>query len=556
MKIDMFSRRHFLKLAGLAIITPKIALQARPSNKIQPNVLFIICDDLNDSVEGMGGHPQAKTPNIDRLIGSGTGFSNAHSNNPVCGPLRASLWSGLYPHTTGYYGHDQNVNQWRMNSTLRNCKTIFEHFSDNGYGVHATGKIFHNNQSTKELFVEKDGKENFGVEFNFGPFPWDGKLGGPKMVTKHSSIPKPFGKDGFETFAPLSDIPSVDPDEAKGVPGYNGWVQFANRTAKPFKYNSPTDRDLMVDELSVEWASKVLKEDHKKPFFLTLGFVRPHSPWIVPKKYFDMFPLDQIKLPPYLENDLDDCGNHIKECKAKEINTYTRFERLKVAYKGNAGWKKWLQAYIACVAFVDDQIGKILNALEDSPYSDNTIVVLTSDHGFHMGEKDLLFKNTVWEESTRVPLVIRLPHNSTQKTICKHPVSLVDLYPTLIDLCNLPNHPNKEGNHYDLDGYSLRPFLEKSSKKNWQGPPVAISCIQGGEITKPRASGRIGEQHFSVRSEQWRYILYSNGEEELYDHNYDPHEWNNLASLEEYSNVKCNLKKELFNLKLRKTVKS
>ena len=508
----------------------------------RPNVLFVICDDLNDTVEGLGGHPQARTPNIDRLIRSGVRFVNAHSSNPVCGPSRASLWSGLYPHTSGMYGYNQNGYTWRDSPVLKDAVTMFEHFRKHGYETYATGKIFHNNHHTVPLFREQGQYDRFGVDDSFGPFPWDGKARNGYSVS-HPSMKSPWGANGFEVFVPLSDVPQVPPDPSKNKPGFDGWIDYG----QPFRYDGPNDRDLMTDERSAKWASEQLAANHQKPFFMTVGFMRPHSPWVVPQKYFDLFPLDKIEFPPFLANDLEDCGQPIWQMKETVIH-YSRLERLREAYPGKEGWKRWIRAYLASVAFVDDQLGRVLDALENSRYADNTIIVFTSDHGFHMGEKDLLFKKTIWEESTRVPLVIHAPGIAEPGQKCEQPVSLVDLYPTLIDLCGLPPEPNQHGNGRNLDGHSLRPLLTKPEAGIWDGPPVALSVIEGGVPVEIGAIAPLSQQHFTVRSIDWRYSLWANGEEELYDHRTDPQEWHNLAADPAHATIKDELREELRRL--------
>jgi arylsulfatase A-like enzyme len=508
----------------------------------RPNVLVVICDDLNDTIEGMGGHPQAKTPNIDRLCRSGVRFLNAHSANPVCGPSRASLWTGLYPHTTGIYGHNQNNFTWRDSPVLRDAVSVFEHFQANGYTTYASGKIFHNNHHTVPLFRQRNKFDRFGAPASFGPFPWDGKARFGFDV-HHPSMKRPWGANGFETFAPLSDVPHVPPNPSKGTPGFDGWYD----RGRLFRYESANDRDLMVDELSVEWFAQRMQEDRQSPFFITVGFLRPHCPWIVPQKYFDMFPLEDIQFPPYLENDMGDCAGVMAELK-KTSSWHQRFERLQEAYAGDEGWRRWIQGYLACVAFVDNQLGGVLDALEASSYAENTIIVFSSDHGFHMGEKDLLCKKTVWEESTRVPLVIGAPGVAEPGGTCSHPVSLVDLYPTLIDLCGLPKEPNAEGNGRKLDGHSLRPFLADPTAETWNGPSVALSCIEGGDPVEIGMIAIPERQHFTVRGKRYRYALWNTGEEELYDHENDPHEWQNLAGRPEHAEVQTRLRKILMEM--------
>jgi arylsulfatase A-like enzyme len=303
----------------------------------------------------------------------------------------------------------------------------------------------------------------------------------------------------------------------------------------------------MTDERSAKWACEQLAAKHNKPFFITVGFMRPHCPWVVPQRYFDMFPLDEIEFPPYLADDLEDCGQFIRQMKGKS-SWYTRLERLREAYPDQEGWKRWIRGYLASVAFVDDQLGTVLDALTSSGHAGNTIVIFTSDHGFHMGEKDLLIKKTVWEESTRVPLMIRAPAVAKPGQQCDQPVSLVDLYPTLIDLCDLPDEPNRNGNGRALDGHSLRPLLADPVGGTWCGPSVALSVIEGGEPVEIGEIAPVNRQHFTVRSRHWRYCLWANGEEELYDHRTDPHEWHNVAANREHAKMKVELREKLRKL--------
>ena len=384
----------------------------------------------------------------------------------------------------------------------------------------------------------------FGHPMSYGPYPWDGTSEWPWEI-RHPSMPEPWGISVFETFAPLSDVPFVPPDPEAETPGFSGWWDRGG----PFHYRNRYDRDRMTDELSADWAVKQLQQHHEGPFFLAVGFVRPHSPWIVPEEYFELFPLQNIELPPYLENDLDDIPTVFLETKYSEKpGNGDKLMRLRKAYGGVEGWKRWIQGYLASVAFVDDQFGRVLRALETSKHSDSTIVVLTSDHGYHMGEKDWLFKLTTWEESTRVPLAIQVPGSEARKVRIDDPVSLVDLFPTLLDLCGLPAEPNRAGNRLPLDGHSLRPFLQVPGNDSWSGPQVALSCIYGEYPIERDQPGIAEEQHFTVRSRNWRYVLCNNGEEELYDHRNDPHEWHNLANVSEYDEVKNQLRTQLFRL--------
>jgi arylsulfatase A-like enzyme len=506
----------------------------------RPNVLFIICDDLNDSVEGMGGHPQARTPHIDKLASEGVSFQNAHCAAPLCGPSRASIWTGVYPHKSGIYGYHQSKYTWRDSPVLKNAITVFEHFAAHGYQVLTTGKITHNNHHLAEMIWELGGKDAFAANATFGPFAWDGVS---KVV--HPSMKLPWGLNRFETFAPLSDVPGILPDPERGIPGHQGWSLLN----KPFRYNGADDRDMMPDEKSAAWATEKLSLPFDKPFFLAVGFMRPHTPWIAPDEFFHQHPLDSIQLPPYLDGDTEDCGPLSPDRFEASHERMNRFRRLLEAYPDNEGWKMAVQGYLACVSFVDHQIGKVLNALEESDHADNTIVILTSDHGFHIGEKSHLHKNTVWEESTRVPLIFRLPgniNNSGRK--CFLPVSLIDLYPTLIQLCGLPAEPNKGKSDQPLDGQNLVRLILDPTADKWDGRGVALTAVTGVSQVQIGELAPVNEQHYSVRSRDFRYVRWADGFEELYDHRDDPNEWNNLADQPGYHQIKKDLRGQMYEL--------
>lgn len=536
------NRRDFLKATAAASLglTSSFAFSALGSDvENRPNVLYIMCDDLNHYVAGMGGHPQGKTPNINRLMKMGVSFMNAHTNHPVCLPSRTSLFSGLYPHTTGALGWEG----WDDSDILKSSVPMFRHFKNNGYTLFGTGKLYHNANRHKDVWQDRDGASNFAVKTDYGPVPWDGKSKGwlihssmkdmEKLITEYQE--KIWHTRGEHSFGPLSDIPEYKPDKGKDIPGYKGWTLAGG---KPFRYVNDDDRDLMPDELSANFAVEVLNKKHDKPFFLGVGFIRPHTPLYVPKKYFDMFPLDEIQLPPYKEDDLADC----EEFKHLVFKYGFQRHELYLKYGGVEMWKRCVQAYLACVAFADEQLGKVLDALEKSPYAKNTMIVFTSDHGFHLGEKSYNFKLTDWEVSTRVPLIVAAPGIANKGAKCHQPVSLVDIYPSLIDLCNLPKNPNAGSNNQPLDGYSIKPFLLDPTDGKWQGPPVALTTIYGHDEKGQEV------YHYSVRSKDFRYTLYSNDAEELYDHRSDPHEWYNLAKDESYSQVKTELRQQLRDL--------
>ena len=533
-------------IASLLMIQSLISAQEQS----RPNVLFIICDDLNDSLEGMGGHPQAKTPNLSRLAAEGIRFTNAHSAAPICGPSRASLWTGIYPHTSGFYGYNQNTNRWHNNAILKHTKPFFEHFADNGYRIFGGGKIFHGNHNTGPLFNRGDGRGVFGPSKEPGPFAYSGDdsqaIG--KALRAHPDVPKEFGVTGFNSFASIDNVPVVD--------GHKGWVFIQGR--KRFRYHTEEDRDRLPDELIADFGIKTLQQNHDEPFLVTLGIIRPHAPWHAPQSYFDMFPLDEIRMPPYLENDLDDVPEEFWKIESNDEKVagrfggllgygMYRFKALQDNYEGDEGWRRWIQAYLACVAFADAQIGRVLDALDQSQYADNTIVIVTSDHGFHMGEKNQFMKRTVWEESTRVPLIIRMPNGRKKGKESNHPVGLIDLYPTLVDLCGLTEDTYREGGN-PLDGHSLRPFLNDPENGSWDGPNVALSVIEAGIPVENGTPANVDDQHFTVRSKDWRYTLTRSGDEELYDHRKDPNEWRNLAENPEFSDVKATLNETLLSL--------
>ena len=482
----------------------------------KPNVLLIVCDDLNDYVETLGGHPQTKTPNIRKLIESGVSFTQAHCNIPICNPSRASFATGIYPHTSQQFGFED----WDKNEILKNSRTMMDHFGRNGYHTLGTGKVMHNRD-------QQEWKE-FGHPSDYGPFLYDGKDRIPNL-----SVPAPF-RDDFGiidgNFGPLENVSN----KRSSITGKNySWITGSWRKQRAMKYNSDDDRDPTGDELNAQWAVKRLRElaqsKKQKPFFMGVGFVRPHTPLIVPQKYFDLFPLESIELPKILKGDADDTFKHTvtsKEDDRSGDRGTKMYDSLIASYDGDRelALKKFIQAYLASVASVDDLMGDILQALKETGFDKNTIVIFTSDHGWGNGEKDYLYKNSLWQESTRVPLIVRAPGFSVNGKKCDQPVSLVDLYPTLLDLCNLPSNTMKNDKGRPLDGFSLKPLLENPETGKWEGPDYAITALyKWAQYYDPAF------QNYSLRFKDWRYIRYENGKEELYHTVKDDHEWNNLA---------------------------
>ncbi len=425
----------------------------------KPNVLLLSIDDLNNWTGCLGGHPQARTPNIDRLAKRGTLFTNAHCQSPVCNPSRASLMTGRHPHTSGIYFLSPDLEK---SPVLQDLDTLPERFQKNGYQTLAAGKLFHGGD--KRFFEEYGG--NFGA---FGPRP-------------KKKISQPHGH-------PLWD-----------------WGAFPDK-----------DED-MPDFKIASWAVEKLKnlpEDPEKPFFMGVGFFRPHVPMYAPKKWFDLFPRDQIQLPLVKDDDRDDLSEYaIALTNEKHVSP----EHPWVVQAGQ--WEHAVQAYLASTAFADHCMGMVLDALDASPHKDDTIIVLFADHGFHLGEKQRWAKRTIWEDGVQVPLIVSAPgykpgQQSTQ------PAQLLDIFPTLLELAGLPKDCGQEGN-------SLVPLM-KDPAANW--PHVAISSF--------------GKGNYAIRSEHFRYIRYLDGSEELYDHRQDPHEWDNLATKEGMAGIIGTLRKRL-----------
>lgn len=434
----------------------------------KPNILFIAVDDLNDYVNCMEGSIQIPTPNIDRLAAQGTLFTNAHCQAPICGPSRASIMTGLYPSSTGNYLQLRDGNIKKANTVASQAIFMPDYFESHGYKTMAVGKIYHNGDAAQSF-------DEYG-----GRFAWFG--------------PKPEKRFNYD--------PALLPHKVGNT--QTDWGAY------------PSHDSLLTDYLSAQWATQKLQENHDQPFFLAVGFVRPHVPWYVPQKWLDQFPLESIQFPPYLASDYDDIPNMGK--RVSEAPMMPTTEEL----QKSGQWKKALQAYMASVAFVDAQIGKVLTALENSPYHKNTIVVLWSDHGYHMGEKNRLAKQALWERATRTILIFKdVDHKKASS--CQQPVQLIDIYPTLISMCDLPPLSYLEGN-------SLQPLLQ-NPKHNW--PQVALAFY--------------GEGNIAIRDQRFRLIQYEDGSQEFYDMKKDPNEWYNLAHLPKYQKKIGQLTKHIPN---------
>lgn len=508
-----------LLVAGL------VSVSARAAG--QPNVLLIMCDDLNDYVSGFDGHPQVKTPAAEKLAASGTIFTRAYCNFPACVPSRNSLIHGIYPHHGG-----STWNPWTDLPGFSGSKTMMSFFRENGYTVIGSGKIDHyHNPKEWTTFHHKP---------DYGPF-WhqDGEAGA------HPDVKAPFREIGRVdgSFGSLESALKSNPTEG------DGWHHAPAKwkaKAKPMR-KDPKLGWMTPDKINAQLMKKLLTgktKGLKEPFFLSVGFIRPHTPLHVEEKFFQQFPVDRLKLNPIKSGDADD--THLKKLSnLKKSKGYRYYNDIKESYGGtDEGLKLFLQAYLASVTAVDQNIATVMTALDNSTYKDNTIVILTSDHGWQMGEKEWLFKGSPWEESTRVPMIIRVPGMTTPGSTCSKPVSLVDIYPTLVDLCGLEGSTTKTPKDRQLDGHSMTPFLKNPENGTWSGPDVAVTLVRADNCNPKDES----THHYSVRSERYRYIRYNNGKEELYDHERDPHEWKNLSNHPEFETVRRQHLKSLNDL--------
>lgn len=521
---------------GLALLLGLAPMMATVSSADdRPNVVLIMCDDLNDYIEPMNGHPQALTPQLDRLARSGVMFNQAHTNVPICGSSRGSMFTGIYPHNSGLFG----FNRWDDYGVLQNSRTLMHHLRANGYYTLGTGKLMHH-----EVNSEWD---TFAHAADYGPFPSDGedRFAHPDVLPPYSEI---GAVDG--SFGPLVNLDGrVGPS---GKPLH--WVTGRWGSQRVLRVDGPDDHDQTADEINGDWAvehlEKLAADPAGKPFFMGVGFMRPHTPLIVPQRFFDMFPLEEIRLPEIRPDDIDDTharsvrtllGGWEPSRNRSEDMGRRLFEDLVASYPENdEGLRRFIQAYLASVASVDEQIGKILDAIDGSSLRENTVIIFTSDHGWGMGEKDYLYKNSLWQESTQVPLIVRAPGLAPAGTVSEHPVSLIDIYPTLVELCGLEGDTRKNDQGHPLDGFSMVPLLADPENGDWDGPEAALTALY-----KWRERYDPGRESYALRSRDWRYVRYENGREELYDTRTDPLEWNNLADDPKYAEQLDSYRKQL-----------
>ena len=475
----------------LSIFT--IDLPAREAAPRKPNVLVISIDDLNNWVEYLGGHPQVKTPAMNRLVERGIAFTNAHCSTPLCMPSRTAILTGLSETKTKVYG---NGSKFRV----KDYKLLPQYFADHSYVTYGAGKI-HHKKINDEMF-----QQHLTTQQRWSPFE---------------------SKDVKYT---KEELPSKGTDEPRHViengPGGKTYVLPFNRMASERYPKDPKGEsfdwapfdlpdEAFGDGMVTDWAVKKIKEHQTdKPFFMMVGYYRPHIPLYAPKKYFDLYPLESIQLPKVLEDDLSDIPEPGKERALSAVTAGTHKHVLK-----HKQWKHAVQAYLACVSFIDSQIGKLLDHLDNSPYAKNTIIVLYSDHGWHLGEKHAWGKLTGWFHSTNTPFIV-CPPGLKKKSLCHEPVSLVDVYPSLIEMADLAKR--------DLDGVSLVPLLKNPALKTQR---VVKTHFQDG--------------NYALSSNEWRFIHYRDGGEELYNIKKDSLEFENLIGKSEYRSVIEELKKNV-----------
>ena len=460
-------KRSYLIVFALLCVA---SLQSVFADTKQPNVLFIIADDLNTALSGFG-HKQCKTPNLDRLAQRGVKFENMHCQYPVCGSSRASIMSGLYPYSNLTLG-----NEGTLRGSMPDVVTLSQAFRNSGYYAARVSKIYH----MRIPFEIIDGTAE-----SDDPFSWD-------EVTNIKAL---------EQNAP-GDSTNWSPKD-QGSQSFTGVVASGGDSEH-------------ADGMAADRAIEILEKVKDKPFFLAVGFVRPHVPLVAPKEYFDIYEREAMVAPVVPENDLDDVPKVIRGYK----NNDTTYGVTPQLHKG------LLQAYYASVSYMDAQAGRVLDALQEKGLADNTIVVLTSDHGYLLGHHHKYQKQHLFEEATRVPFIISVPwinemhgHGTTKIT------ELVDLYPTLTDLAGIPAPKT-------LQGISLKPLLADTESPEWKKKQAFTISRNGGE---------------SLRTDDWRFTQWGFGKKgmELYDLKNDPGEFTNQARNPKYRSVRENLQKRL-----------
>lgn len=456
-------------------------LHAEPA---RPNILFIAVDDLNDWIGCMKGHPQARTPSMDRLAQRGVLFTNAHCAAPVCLASRTAVLCGRTPDETGVFS---NWGKTQGRPPARDLQ-LPVHLAAAGYETLGAGKIYH---ASGPRFFD----DYFETEQRWSPFTQEqARYTDAELPSKGSAQPRHViraGPGGRDWVLPLNRLPSERNADGKEGESFD-WGPVAVKD------------DEMGDTRITTWAMQKLDAPHTKPLFLSVGYYRPHIPLFAPREDFDSLPpTKDIVLPEVDAEDLDDLGEVARQFALDPITAGTHALVTK-----HDQWREAVRAYLACVTFVDRQIGRLIEKLDTSALADNTWIILWSDHGWQLGDKQHWGKWTAWRQSTRVPLIIVPPrgHPCARGKACAEPVSLLDLYPTILDICRLPAREH-------LAGLSLTPLLENPESRT--GRAVVTTCDPGNHALTTR---------------DWRYLRYHDGSQELYHTGTDPHEWHNLAA--------------------------
>jgi len=435
-------------LVLLLIHAGPASTKASTLGQARPDVLFIVVDDLNDWISLLDPDSPIKTPNIERLARRGMLFTRAFCASPACNPSRAATLTGLRPSTSGVYG---NKSHWRRAMPLR--RTLMQCFQHAGYVVKGAGKIFHHHLNGA-----------FHDPASFHAFQ---PMAPQNMPLQKLNRAPAYGSRNTDWGAwPARETDTIDFKT----------TQYCIDALK----NSPTDR----------------------PLFLACGIFKPHSPFFAPEKYHEG--LADMDKPLRKDDDWADLPAGARKLLRSKAWFWSGMMQLEKRRPG--AYQDFIRAYAACCRFADAQVGPLLDALDASPRGKNTIVVLWSDHGFHLGEKDHIEKFALWEKSNHIPFVVVAPGVTPPGSQCDRPVDMSALYPTLLELAGLPAEPK-------CDGESIVPLL-RDPQAEWSRPALMS----------------YGRGNHAVRSERWRYIRYADGSEELYDHTKDPHEWNNLAA--------------------------
>ena len=436
----------------------------------KPNVLFIAIDDMNDWTTLFDAGNPIRTPNLKRLAARGCFFSQAYCASPGCNPSRTAIMTGYRPTTSGVYG---NPEFWR--EKLPDCVTLAQYFErEGGYATRGAGKIFHH------------GKSGVGRKDN----------------------------PDFQEFFKKLAIRGPGPNK-----NYNGYRRPANQRLGNVSFDWGEHDQKMIDVDMCEWIEARMEEKWDQPLFLAAGIFNPHLPFYAPKENFSRYPIEKVVMPQMPKDDLSDVGDIAKRMVRKE---FWVFDNTTAAEPGSVGsLKRMVQCYQAAADFADQMVGRLLDKLDETGMSDNTIIVLWSDHGYHLGDKECCVKFTLWEKANHVPFIVVAPGVTKPGTRCDRPVGLVDIYPTLLELAGLPAKA-------DNDGISLVPLLQNPSRP-WERPALMTE----------------GPGNHAVRSDRWRFIRYSDGAEELYDQQNDPWNHNNLAGKKAYARIVADHRKWL-----------